>query len=111
MDLNSGFLQIDMSEEDKEKTAFITSLALFQFTVMPFGLANSPSTFKRLMETFIFRGLEWEEILMYLGYIISPCSTSEQGLVRLEEIFNRLQAANLKIKTSKCVLFQKEVRF
>lgn len=48
---------------------------------------------------------------MYLGYIISPCSTSEQGLVRLEEIFNRLQAANLKIKTSKCVLFQKEVRF
>lgn len=34
MDLNSGFLQIDMSEEDKEKTAFITSLALFQFTVM-----------------------------------------------------------------------------
>lgn len=48
MDLNSGFLQIDMSEEDKEKTAFITSLALFQFTVIPFGLANSPSTFKRL---------------------------------------------------------------
>lgn len=51
MDLNSGFLQIDISwwsEEDKEKTAFITSLALFQFTVMPFGLANSPSTFKRL---------------------------------------------------------------
>lgn len=54
MDLNSGFLQIDMSEEDKEKTAFITSLALFQFTVMPFGLANSPSTFKRLMENIHF---------------------------------------------------------
>lgn len=97
MDLNSGFWQIGMSEEDKEKTAFIPSLGLFQFTVMPFGLANSPSTFERLMEN-IFRGLQWEELLIYMDDIISPCLTFEQGLVRLKEIFIQLQDANLKLR-------------
>lgn len=35
MDLNSGFWQISMAPEDKQKTAFNTSLGLYQFTVMP----------------------------------------------------------------------------
>ena len=39
MDLNSGFSQVGLREEDQEKTAFATSLGLFQFTVMPFGLS------------------------------------------------------------------------
>lgn len=56
MDLNSGFWQIAMAPEDKEKTAFNTSLGLYQLTLMPFGLVNSPSTFERLMEH-ILQGL------------------------------------------------------
>jgi hypothetical protein len=52
MDLNAGFWQIGMAPEDKEKTAFLTSFDLYQFTVMPFGLVNSPSSFERLMVNF-----------------------------------------------------------
>jgi hypothetical protein len=46
MDLASGFHQVEMSEEDKEKTAFICSEGLYEFNVMPFGLRNAPGTFK-----------------------------------------------------------------
>lgn len=49
MDLNSGFWQIAMAPEDKQKTSLNTSLGLYQFTVMHFGLAKAPSTFERLM--------------------------------------------------------------
>ena len=110
MDLNSGFWQIGMSPDDKEKTAFITSLGLYQFTVMPFGLANSPSTFERLMEN-ILRGLQWQECLVYMDDVITPSRTFEDGIIRLEHILERFTHANLKLKPSKCTLFQKEIKF
>lgn len=55
MDLNSGFWQVGLSNDSRERTAFSTSLGLFHFTVMPFDLVNSPSTFERLMEN-VLRG-------------------------------------------------------
>ena len=110
LDLNSGYWQVGMKPEDKEKTAFATTMGLFQFTVMSFGLANAPSTFERLMEN-VLRGLQWEECLLYMDDIIVPSKTIQQGLERLEHIFQRLRTANLKLKPSKCSLFQTQVGF
>ncbi|KAK3083689.1 hypothetical protein FSP39_001513 [Pinctada imbricata] len=110
LDLNSGFWQIAMANEDKEKTAFSTSQGLFQFTVMPFGLANSPSTFERLMEN-VLGGLQWEKCLVYMDDIIVPGASFEEEIERLEMVLTRLSEANLKLKPSKCLLFQKQVSF
>lgn len=110
MDLNSGFWQVGLHPEDRQKSAFATSLGLFQFTVMPFGLANSPSTFERLMED-VLRGLQWEELLLFMDDIVSPSKSIEEDLQRLRNIFDRLRAANLKLKPSKCSFFQKKIRF
>ena len=59
-----------MKDSDKEKTAFATSMGLYQFTVMSFGLANAPSTFEWLMEN-VLRGLQWVICLLYMVDIIS----------------------------------------
>ena len=110
MDLNSGFWQLEMKESDKEKTAFATSQGLYQFIVMPFGLANAPNSFQRLMES-VLRGLQWEECLLYLDDIIVPASTVQESIERLELVFQRLLDAGLKLKPSKCIFFQKKVKF
>uniref|UniRef100_A0A2N9FD92 Integrase catalytic domain-containing protein n=1 Tax=Fagus sylvatica TaxID=28930 RepID=A0A2N9FD92_FAGSY len=49
MDAFSGYNQIQMTKEDQEKTAFITSRGLFCYKAMPFGLKNAGATYQRLV--------------------------------------------------------------
>ena len=41
MDVFSGYNQIQMAEEDQEKTAFVTNQGLYCYKVMSFGLKNA----------------------------------------------------------------------
>ena len=56
IDLKAGFHQLEVKEEDKFKTAFITRDGHFEFNKMPMGLVNSPFTFQKFM-TKIFKDL------------------------------------------------------
>ena len=48
LDLNSGFYNIEVAEESKEKTAFTCFMVLYEFNRMPMGLSNSPALMQRL---------------------------------------------------------------
>ena len=108
LDLASGYWQVPMNPKDVEKTAFTTPFGLYQFRVMPFGLANAPATFERMMEH-ILRGLHWETCLIYLDDVIIFSRTFDEHLVRLHEVLTRLKEANLKLSSTKCKLFRSEV--
>ena len=110
MDINAGYWQIAVAKEDREKTAFATSMGLYQFVKMPFGLVSAPSEFCRLMGD-VFRDMQWVECLLYMDDIIVPAKSVEETLLRLEHVFQRLQHANLKLKPSKCIFFQNSVKF
>ena len=111
LDLKSGYWQVPISEQDKEKTAFRTSSGqLFEFNQVPFGLCNSPATFSRLMDR-VLAGLHWETCLFYLDDIIVFSSTWEEHLARLREVFERLRHAKLKLGAAKCTFAAKEVSY
>ena len=47
LDLASGYYQIELDDDAKEKTAFVVENNLYHFTRMPFGVCNGPPTFQR----------------------------------------------------------------
>ena len=110
MDLSSGYWQVAMDPVDKAKTAFTTGTDLYQFTVMPMGLRNAPSTFQRLMQL-VLRGLHWDFVLVYLDDVIVFGRTFDETLSRLRVVFDRLRDAGLKLRPDKCTFFAKEVTF
>ena len=108
LDLASGYWQVGLTEEAKQKTAFATSQGLYQFKVLPFGLCNAPSTFERLMER-VLQGLRWQILLVYLDDVIIFSRSIQEHLERLDVVFSKLKEAGLKLKPKKCHLFKREV--
>lgn len=110
LDLTSGYWQVELDKEAKERAAFVTRSGLWEWQVLPFGLTSAPSTFERLMET-VLRGLHWKTLLIYLDDIIVFSQDLDSHLERLEEVFVRLQKAGLKLKPEKCKLFADKVKY
>lgn len=110
LDLESGYWQIAMDEDSKEKTAFISSLGLFQFKVMSFGLCNAPATFERMMEKML-SGLRWTKCLVYIDDVIVFGKTFQEMLDNLGEVLERIKGYGLKLKPKKCKMFRKKVEY
>ena len=91
---------MEIADKDKEKTAFSANGVLWQFKVMPFGLCNAPTTFKRLMER-VLKGLHWKICLVYLDDIIMLGRTFYESLKNLGEVLQNITAAGLKLSVKK----------
>ena len=110
LDLICGYWQVEMDENDRQKTAFCTQEGLFEFKVMPFGLCNAPATFQRLMDL-VLSGIQWKSCLVYIDDIVIVGKCFQQHLSNLELVLDRLRQAGLRLKTSKYHLFREEVTF
>ncbi|KYO19073.1 RNA-directed DNA polymerase-like protein [Alligator mississippiensis] len=77
LELQSGYYQIPLAQEDKEKTAFICPLGFYQFERMPQGISSVPATFQRLMEK-VVGDMNVTQVLVYLDDLIVFEKTLEE---------------------------------
>ncbi|XP_054862316.1 uncharacterized protein LOC129347852 [Amphiprion ocellaris] len=110
LDLRSGYYQIPMAEEDKEKTAFICPLGFFQFERMPQGITGAPATFQRLMEKAV-GDMHMLEVIVYLDDLIVFGKTLEEHERRLLKVITRLEEAGLKLSLDKCQFCRSQVTY
>ena len=86
INLDQAFHQVPLDEKSKELTAFtVSGRGLSQFTRMPFGLANAPAKFERLIDKVIGPELE-PYAFAYLGDVIIVSETFEDHLKWLKEV-------------------------
>ena len=110
LDLRSGYWQILMDEESKEKTAFTCFLGLYHFLKLPFGFCNSGALFSELMNK-VLVGIQHQFAIAYLDDIIIFSKTFEEHVSHIEAVFSRLRDAGLKLKMSKCEFLKREVSY
>lgn len=110
IDLASGFHQIPLAEESREKTAFSTLQGHWQFKRMVMGLKTSPAAFQRLMNT-VLAGIIGIKCLVYLDDIIIYGKNLEDHNNKLCDVFARLEQNNLKIQPSKCEFLKHECMY
>lgn len=110
LDLASGYYQVPIAEDSKHKTAFVTPEGQYEFNRMPFGLANAPAVFQRIVNKVLGKS-RFGTAMAYMDDIIIPSKTVEEGLAKLTTILGLLQQARLTLKLSKCNFFMTVVDF
>ena len=69
LDANCGYWQIEIEENDRNKTAFTSHQGLYRFKRMPFGLRNAPGTFQRAADVILSK-VKWKTALVYHDDVI-----------------------------------------
>ena len=108
IDLRSGYHHIALGKDSRAKTAFVTPFGKYEFSMVPFGLAQAPAYFQLLMNK-VLEGLSYA--MTYLDDIIIFSKNEEDHLRHLEEVFHRLRQAGLKMKRLKCDFFKSEIHY
>ena len=106
----SGYYQLEVAEEDKDKTAFLTKYCRFSFRRMPFGLCNAPATFSRAV-SLVLRGISLKSVIAFLDDVVIQGRDYDSHLMNISEVLRRFDQYGMKLKPKKCQLLQSSVLF
>ena len=101
LDLKAAYNLIFIASGDEWKTAFSTQLRLYEYLVMPFGLANVPAHFQ-LFINHIFCDIIRVYVVVYLDDFLIFSNTEEEHIRHVVEILTHLKKHQLFAKLSKC---------
>ena len=110
-DVQSAYWQIPVAPKDRHKTAFVTSKGKYVFKVLPFGIANAPWIFQRVISLAFANFGQPSGLLVYMDNVIACSATWEAHLKLLEDMFRALQTAGLTLKPAKIHFGPKEVQY
>jgi hypothetical protein len=102
LDAYSGYHQIHMNSTNIPKTTFITPFGTFCHLRMPFGLRNAGATFARLVYK-VFGSQLGRNVEAYVDDIVVKSHKVFDHASDLQETFDNLRAAGMKLNPEKCV--------
>ena len=107
-DMRSGYYHMGLSEESRPNSVFVSSYGKWEFKRCPFGLAQAPAYFQRLVNE-VLSGLTFA--FGYLDDILVFSPDMESHLEHLSILFERLWSTDLKLKEVKCNFLKKHIQY
>ena len=108
IDANSGFHQIELSEDSVDLTTFITPFGRFCFKRLPFGISSRPEIFQPEISK-VLDGLTG--VVCMMDDIVVFGSTGEERDKHLREVLTKLQVSGLRLNKQKCRFRESEIEF
>ncbi|GFT71756.1 retrovirus-related Pol polyprotein from transposon 17.6 [Trichonephila clavipes] len=107
----NGFLHVEIEENSKKFTSFVTHNGQYEFNKVPLGLCNSPSVFQRFINH-VFRDLLKEGVvIIYMDDIIIPSLDELDGLNRLTRGLKNASEYGLELNFKKCNFLKSKIEF
>ncbi|CAG9132461.1 unnamed protein product [Plutella xylostella] len=110
LDLASGYYQVPVALESQHLTAFVTPDGQYEFKRMPFGLANAPAVFQRLINK-VLGAARFTDALTYMDDVLIPSATVDEGLDKLRKILDIFSKANLTLNLEKCLFLSENLDY
>ena len=110
LDLRSGFWQLGLDPETKDRTGFQTDEGQFVFSRLSMGLSGAVNFFQNVMQR-VLRGLVPSVSIVYLDDVLVLSSSPDQMIERLKMVFDRFREANLRMHPLKCHLGVERIKF
>lgn len=111
IDLKSGFHHINLDEESRKYTAFVTSSGQYEYTKVPFGLCNGPAVFTRFISQVLKPLLKDKTVQVYIDDILLGTETIEEHISVLQKLFDILRKNKLAIQIKKCHFLKTKIDF
>lgn len=111
LDMATGFHQIPMDDGSIHITGFVTPEGHFEYLKMPYGLANAPVVYQRIISNTLRTFIESGKVLVYIDDVLILSMTIEEGLQTLREVLSTLTGAGFSINLKKCSFLATEVEY
>jgi hypothetical protein len=103
----SGYSQISVLPEDREKMTFTTPWGTFMYAKMPFGLMNAREMFQRAMDI-AFIGEKDKFVVIYLDNITVFSKSDKEQCCHLRKFFLKCRSFGLSLNPKKSLFPMKE---
>ena len=99
-----------LTDGNEWKTAFRTCYGSFEWSVIPFGLTNTPVAFQQFMND-IFSDLLDVCVMIYLDDILIYSNNMSEHHRHVKEVLKHLRKASLYAKAEKCKFHSESVEY
>ncbi|MBW0468490.1 hypothetical protein O181_008205 [Austropuccinia psidii MF-1] len=110
MDALKGCHHNVLTDNAKKLLIIMVHCGIYEYSRMPFGKANAPSHYQRMMNTIFPEELSEGWLIIYIDDIIACSETCKNYLKTLGRVLQKIVQVNMKISLKKCHFAYSELK-